>query len=252
MNRPPEAPRRPTELTAHGDTRVDDWYWLGDRDNPEVIAYLQAENDWTEQATAHTKPLEEKLFEEIKGRIQETDVSAPVGYGDWWYYTRSFEGSQYGVHCRHARPPGESAANALVDTSDEQVLIDENLLAEGHDYFAMGAVQVSPDHKRVAYSTDTEGDEVYTLRVRDLETAADLADEIPGDVLLYEEDDEGFHVGLGKTRSREWLVIASQSMVTSEVHVIPTVDPTSDPRLIAARRQDIEYDLEHHGERFLI
>src|SRR3954463_4804202 len=151
MDGSPRAPRRPKALTAHGDTRVDDWYWLRDRDDPEAIAYLQAENDWTEQATAHTAALQEKLFEEIKGRIQETDVSAPVGYGDWWYYTRSFEGSQYGVHCRRPRRPGVSPAAALASTSDEQVLIDENLLARGHDYFAMGAMQISPDHKRVAY-----------------------------------------------------------------------------------------------------
>ena len=291
MNRPPDAPRRPTELTAHGDTRVDDWYWLRDRDDPEVIAYLQAENDWTEQATAHTAALQERLFEEIKGRIQETDVSAPVGYGDWWYYTRSFEGSQYGVHCRRPRQTGESAAAALADTSDEQVLLDENVLAEGHEYFALGALQISADHTRIAYSTDTEGDEVYTLRVRDLAAAADLGDEIPGtyygvewskdnavlfytvlddakrpwrvfrhtvgdnaanDVLVYQEDNQAFHVGLGKTRSREWLVIASQSAVTSEAHVIPAADPTSDPRVVAERRQDIEYDVEHHGDRFFI
>jgi oligopeptidase B len=186
---------------------------------------------------------------------------------------------------------GESAATALADTSDEQVLLDENALAEGHDYFALGAVQISPDHKRVAYSADTEGDEVYTLRVRDLATASDLADEIPGtyygvewsedngtlfytvldaalrpwrvyrhalgddatnDVLVYQEDDQAFHVGLGKTRSRQWLVIASQSAVTSEVRVIPTADPTGEPRLVAARRQDVEYDVEHHGDRFFI
>jgi len=288
---PPEAPRRPTELTAHGDTRIDDWYWLGDRDDPEVIAYLQAENDWTEQTTAHTEALQQKLFQEIKGRIQETDLSDPVGDGGWWYYVRSYEGSQYGVHCRRPHTLGESAATALVDTSDEQVLLDENALGAGHEYFALGAFRVSPDHKRVAYSTDTEGDEVYTLRVRDLTTGSDLVDEIPGtyygvewgednstvfytvlddahrpwrvyrhqlgedaanDALVYQEDDDAFHVGLGKTRSRQWLVIASGSMVTSEIRVIPTGDPTSEPRLVAERRQDIEYDLEHHGDRFLI
>jgi oligopeptidase B len=291
MQRPPQAPRRPTELTAHGDTRVDDWYWLRDRDDPEVIAYLEAENRWTDEATAHTAALQEKLFQEIKGRIQETDVSAPVGYDDWWYYTRSFEGSQYGVHCRRSRIRGESAATALADTPDEQVLLDENVLAEGHEYFALGAAQVSTDHKLLAYSTDTEGDEVYTLRVRDLQTGDDLADEIPGtyygvewgedngtvfytvlddakrpwrvyrhrlgddpvnDALVYQEDDDAFHVGIGKTRSRQWLVIAANSAVTSEVHVVPAAEPTSEPRTVATRRQDVEYDVEHHGDRFFI
>ncbi|MBV9412150.1 MAG: S9 family peptidase, partial [Acidimicrobiia bacterium] len=291
MQGPPKAPRRPSELTAHGDTRVDDWYWLRDRDDPEVIAYLEAENEWTEQATAHTKALQDKLFEEIKGRIQETDVSAPAGFEGWWYYTRSFEGSQYGVHCRRPRAKGESAATALADTSDERVVLDENALAAGHEYFALGAAQISPDHRRMAYSTDTEGDEVYTLRVRDLEAEADLSDQIPGtyygvewgadnatvfytvlddakrpwrvyrhrlgddaanDVLVYQEDDDAFHVGIGKTRSHEYLVIASNSAVTSEVRVIPAADPTSEPQLIAPRRQDIEYDVEHHGDRFFI
>src|SRR5438270_12696712 len=122
MNGPPDAPRRPTELTRHGDTRVDDWYWLRDRDDPDVIAYLEAENEWTEQATAHTTALQEKLFEEIRGRIQETDVSAPVGYGGWWYYTRTVEGLQYGVHCRRRMGNGASAADALAKTTEEVVL----------------------------------------------------------------------------------------------------------------------------------
>ena len=291
MEGPPKARRRPTELSAHGDTRVDDWYWLRERDDPEVIAYLVAENEWTEQTTAHTAPLQEKLFQEIKARIQETDVSAPVAYGGWWYYTRTAEGLQYGVHCRRQMRSGVRAAGALDDTSDEQVLLDENVLAEGHEYFSLGALQLSPDHTLVAYSTDTEGDEVYTLRVRDLTTGTDLAEAIPGtyygvdwaadnsvlfytvlddakrpyrvyrhrvgtdpsgDVLVYEEDDEAFHVGLGKTRSRAWLVIASQSAVTSESWVVPTADPEAQPRLIAARRQDVEYDIDHHEDRFLI
>ncbi|HEV3353200.1 MAG TPA: S9 family peptidase, partial [Acidimicrobiales bacterium] len=256
-----------------------------------VIAYLEAENEWTEQATKHTNALQEQLFEEIKGRIQETDVSAPAPYGGWWYYSRTVEGSQYALHCRRRRVAGESAATALASSAEEQVYLDDNVLAEGHEYFSLGAAEPSPDHIRLAYSTDTEGDEVYTLRVRDLETGADLADEIPGtyygvewsedggtlfytvlddakrpwrvyrhalgdnaadDVLVYQEDDAAFHVGIGKTRSRAWLVIASQSAVTSEMRVIPTRQPTSEPRVIAARRQDVEYDVEHHGDRFFI
>ncbi|MBV8159415.1 MAG: S9 family peptidase [Acidimicrobiia bacterium] len=288
---PPDAPRRPTTLSAHGDARVDEWYWLRDRDDPEVIAYLECENRWTEHAMAHTVGLREVLFQEIKGRIQETDVSAPVRSGEWWYYTRSFAGLQYGVHCRRPAAPGETAATALHDTADEQRLLDENELAEGHEYFAVGALQVSSDHRLLAYSTDTEGDEVYTLRVRDLDSATDLGDELPGtyygvewsedsgtlfytvlddakrpwrvyrhrlgeaapdDELVYQEDDAAFHVGVSKTRSRAWLVIASQSAVTSEVRVVGAADPTSEPRLVAARRQGVEYDVEHHGDRFFI
>jgi oligopeptidase B len=271
---------------------VDEWYWLRERDDPDVIAYLEGENQWTEQATAHTKALQETLFSEIKGRIQETDVSAPVARGPWWYYTRTVEGRQYGVHCRRPRRgPDEPAAAALADTAGEEVMLDQNVLAEGHDYFALGAAEVSPDHRLLAYSTDTEGDEVYTLRVRDLATGKDLGDEIPdtyygvewgadnatllytvldaakrpwrvyrhrlgdvaaGDVLVYQEDDDAFHVRLGKTRSQEWLLIESQSAVTSEVRLVPTFDPTAEPRVVAPRRQDVEYGVEHHGNRFFI
>ncbi|MCU1451130.1 MAG: oligopeptidase b [Acidimicrobiales bacterium] len=292
MNRPPGAPRRPTTLRAHGDVRVDDWYWLRERDNSDTTAYLDAENEWAEQATAHTRPVQEGLFAEIKARIQETDTSAPVALGQWWYYTRTEEGRQYGIHCRRSRTGAdEPAAGALGNASPEQVLLDENSLADGHDYFALGGLSVSPDHRLIAYSTDVDGDEVYTLRVRDLDTGDDRPDTIPGtyyglewaadnrtvfyttlddakrpwrvhrhrlgddpatDVVVHQEDDEAFHVGLGKTRSKAWLLIGMHSMVTSEVRVVPADAPDTPPRLIAPRRQDVEYDVEHHGERFLM
>ena len=292
MEGPPRAPRRPTTLRAHGDVRVDEWYWLRDRDDPDVIGYLEAENRWAESTTAHTRPLQEALFSEIKERIQETDVSAPVAWGPWWYYSRTREGLQYGSHCRRERRgPDEPAAGALDSAAPEQVVIDENVLAKGHDYFALGALAVSPDHRLLAYSTDVDGDEVYTVRVRDLATGADLPDVVTGtyyglewaadtrtffytvldeakrpwrvyrhrlgtdaadDVLVLQEDDEAFHVGLGQTRSRAWLVIALDSMVTSEVHVVPTNEPEAAPRVVASRRQDVEYGVEHHAGRFLI
>lgn len=291
MHGPPRAPRRPTPLTAHGDTRIDDWYWLRERDDPEVIGYLEAENTWAEQVMGHTAEFQDALFDEIKGRIQETDMSAAVANGPWWYYTRTIEGLQYGVHCRRRRRADEPAAAAMADTTGEDVILDENALSTGHDYFALGAAAISPDHRLLAYSTDFEGDEVYTLRVRDLDTGTELADEIPGtyygvewsedgqtlfytvldeakrpwriyrhglgsdvdaDVVVYEEEDEAFHVGVGKTRSREWIVLGSHSMVTSEVSVVPANDPTAQPRVVAPRRQDVEYDVDHHGDRFFI
>jgi oligopeptidase B len=292
MNGPPSAPRRPTTLRAHGDLRIDDWYWLRERDNPDTTAYLDAENEWAEQATAHMQPLREGLFAEIKARIQESDASAPVALGPWWYYTRTEEGRQYGVHCRRLRTsPEEPAADALDNASPAYVLLDENALAQGHDYFALGDLSVSPDHRLIAYSTDVEGDEVYTLRIRDLETGDDRPESVPGtyyglewaadnetvfyttlddakrpwrvhrhrlgddpadDVVVHQEDDDAFHVGLGKTRSQAWLLIGMHSMVTSEVRVVPADAPDTPPRLIAPRRQDVEYDVEHHGDRFLL
>ena len=273
MKPPPRAPRHPMTLRAHGDVRVDDWFWLRERDNPDTIAYLEAENHWATEATAHTEPLQEGLFSEIKARIQETDTSAPVALGPWWYYTRTEEGLQYGIHCRRLRVgPGEPAVGALTNASPEEVLLDENALAAGHDYFALGGLSVSPDHRLIAYSTDVEGDETYTLRFRDLTTGDDrsetitgtyyglewaadsesvfyttlddakrpwrvhrhrLGDDPVGDGLVHQEDDESFHVGLDKTRSKAWVLIGMHSMVTSEIRVVPADAPDTPPLIVA-------------------
>jgi oligopeptidase B len=280
----PEAPiaaRRPTVLRAHGDERVDDWYWLRDRDDPETIAYLEAENAYTEAMTAHLEPLRKQLYDEIVARIQETDLSAPARRDDWWYYRRTVEGLQYAIHCRKR--------GSLEAT--EQVLVDENALAAGHEFFALGALEVSPDHRLLAYSTDYEGDEVYTLRVRDVETGEDLADEIPGtyygvtwamdnrtlfytvlndakrpwrlyrhvlgtpaadDALVHQEDDEAFYVRIDRTRSDGWLVLALDSMVTSEAWVLRADEPAGTFRMVEPRRHGIEYSVDHHTSRFLI
>src|SRR5207247_10916830 len=127
-----------------------------------------------------TKSLEAALFAEIKGRVQETDLTAPMAKGPWWYYSRTVEGSQYRIYCRRPRRgASETAVEAMARTDGEQVLLDENAMAAGHDYFALGAFRVSPDHRLLAYSTDVAGDEVYTLRARDLDTGADLPDAVP-------------------------------------------------------------------------
>jgi len=271
---------------------VDDWYWLRERDNPEVRRYLEEENRWAEVAMAPTATLREALFEEIRGRIQETDVGPPVGHGPWWYYARTVEGLQYPIHCRRRRAaPEEPAAAALANPSPEEVVLDENALAEGHDYFRLGALDLSPDHTVAAFSTDFEGDEVYTMRFRGLATGADLPDSIPGtyygtawsadgttlfyttldaamrpwrvyrhrlgspadaDVLVYQEDDDHFHVGVALTRSREWVLIGMGSMVTSEVRVVPASEPDAEARVVVPRRHGVEYDLDHQGDRFLL
>jgi oligopeptidase B len=276
---PPRAPRRPTILRRHGDERVDDWYWLRHRDDPEVIAYLEAENAYTDSMTAHTSDLQERVYDEIRGRIQETDESAPVPHGAYWYYTRTVEALQYPIHCRR--------------TTDgkEQELLDENKLAEGRDYFRLGVLKVSPDHARLAYSTDVSGAERYTLMIRDLVSGNDLPDEIPGtyyglawssdsttvfytrpdeamrpyqlwrhvlgtdpadDVCVHEEPDDRFFLSVRRTRSGDFIVLELESMVTSESWVLDANAPGGEFRVVEPRRQGIEYSLDHRGEQFVI
>ncbi|MFJ1458480.1 S9 family peptidase [Nocardia sp. N2S4-5] len=181
---PPIAERVPTERVHHGDTFVDDYEWLRDKENPEVISYLEAENAYTEAQTAHLRPLRDKIFDEIKARTQETDLSVPARMGDFWYYSRSFEGKQYGVHCRCpvADPDDWTPPQLEADTEipGEQILLDSNALAADHEFFALGAFSVSHDGTLLAYSMDTVGDERYVLRFKDLGTGELLGDEIPG------------------------------------------------------------------------
>jgi oligopeptidase B len=284
---PPSAPKRPRVLSLHGDDRVDDWYWLRDRDDPEVIEYLTAENTYADAMLAPLAPLRDRIFEEIKSRVQETDESAPVADGGWDYTSRTVEGSQYALHCR--RPRGSSPEEA-------RVLLDENALAEGHEYFALGGFEVTPDHRVLAYSVDVTGGERYTLRFRDLETGADLADVVEdvtyglawaddaqhcfylrpddamrphevwrhrlgtaadADVLVHREDDERFYLGIERTRSGNYILIDASSKLTSEVWFVPTATPDAPPRVIAAREQGHEYSVDHHGpsaagDRFVI
>jgi oligopeptidase B len=278
---PPQAPRRPTSLRVHGDERVDDWYWLRDRDDPEVTAYLEAENAYTDALTAHTAHLQEQLYEEIRARIQETDETAPVPHGGHWYFRRTIEGLQYPIHCRRAGTPD----------GPELVLLDENELAKGHDYFRLGVLTVSPDHAKLAYSVDTTGGERYTLRIRDLDSGRDLPDEIPNtyyalawssdsrtvfytrpdeamrpyqlwrhvlgtaaaeDVCVYEEPDERFFLSVERTRSGAFVVMDLESMITSEVHVLPAGDPEGQFRIVEPRRQGVEYSLDHRGDCFYL
>ncbi|HEY1830676.1 MAG TPA: S9 family peptidase [Acidimicrobiales bacterium] len=178
MPTPPLAEQRPQTLTAHGDERQDPWYWLRQRDDPAVTEYLEAENAYTEAALGHLGSLRDELFEEMKARIKETDMSVPSRRGPWWYYSRTEEGHSYGIHCRRPGGPADELPPAGEAGAQEQILLDENIEAEGHAYFAVGSAAVSPDHRWLAYSTDTEGNEIYTLRFRPLDGApADAAPE---------------------------------------------------------------------------
>ena len=168
MATPPVAARRPHVVSAHGDDREDPWYWLCERDDPEVLAYLEAENAHTDAETARLRPLRDALFEEMKARIKETDMSVPARRGPWWYYSRTEEGKAYAIHCRRpAREPDELPP-ASEPGGEEQVLLDENRLAEATQYFAVGTATVSHDHRWLAYSTDVSGNEKYALRFQSL------------------------------------------------------------------------------------
>jgi oligopeptidase B len=271
----PVAPPRPVELTRHGDVRVDPYYWLRDREDPEVIAYLEAENVYTEQTLAPSASLRDEIFDEIRARVQETDVSPPARKGPWEYFTRTFEGSQYAAHGR--RPAGTP------EGVDETVLLDENALAAGLDYFSLGGLALSPDQARLAYSFDDDGGELHSLRFRDLTSGTDLPDVIDGvyyglawandaatifyvrpddamrpfqvwrhtigtgdDVLVYEETDERFFVSVGRSRSGRAIVLSSDSKLTSESRLLDPDEPTAPPRVVEPRTDDLEYDVEHH------
>ncbi len=258
----------------------DRYAWLRDRDDPDTIAYLEAESAYADAWFDERSTLVEELYDEIKRRTQETDQGVPIRHRDWWYVSRTEEGASYAVHCR-----GRSAA-----TATEQVLLDENAEAAGHEYFQCQAFDVRPDHRLLAWSSDTDGSERYTLRIRDLDTGDDLADEIPdttwggtawagdwlfyvtpdeqmrpekvwrhrlgtdpaGDVLVFHEPDQRFYLSVGLSRSEQWIVIDASSNTTSEVHLIRASDPAARPSLVRAKEEGHEYHLDDWGDRFVV
>jgi oligopeptidase B len=289
---PPAAARVPLERTHHGDTVIDDYAWLAGRENPETIAFLDAENAYTETLTAAQVPLRYTIFGEIKARTQETDLSVPARKGGWWYYSRTVEGKQYALHCRRAvrpedtGPPGTGDGGRLDGgpLDGEEVLLDGNKLAGDGQFFSLGAFSVSPDGRLLAYSTDFAGSERFTLRVKDLASGETAPDEIPGtfyggawsadgsalfyvtvdqawrpyrvwrhlvgtpaaeDVVVFEEPDERFWVGVGLTRSERFLVISASSKLTSEVWLLDAAHPGGEFTVVAPRRQGVEYEVEH-------
>jgi oligopeptidase B len=287
MTEPPIAKRVDTRREHHGDVFIDPYEWLRDKDSPDVIAYLEAENDYTDQTTAHLEPLRQKIFEEIKARTKETDLSVPTRRGDWWYYGRTFEGKQYGVHCRcPITDPDDWNPPELDENTEipgEQVLLDENVEAEGHDFFALGAASVSLDANLLAYSVDVVGDERYTLRFKDLRTGEKYPDEIVGigagvtwaadnrtvyystvdaawrpDTVwryrlgsggpseqVYHEPDERFWLAVGRTRSNAHVLIAAGSAVTSELRYADAADAGAQFTVVLPRRDGVEYSVEH-------
>ncbi|WP_055482609.1 S9 family peptidase [Sphaerimonospora mesophila] len=287
----PVAKKIPVERTHHGDTVIDEYSWLLNKDDPDTIAYLEAENAYTQEMTAHLKDLQDTVFQEIKSRTLETDLSVPTRKGAWWYYGRTEEGKQYGIQCRVAAdgdsPPELKPGEPL---PGEQVLLDGNELAGDSPFFSIGTSAVSPDGARLAYSTDYTGDERFTLRFKDLVTGEILSDEIPGvfyggawsadgstffyvtiddawrpyrvhrhtlgsdepDVVVYQEDDERFWVGISLTRSKRYLVLSANSKITSEVRILDAAEPTGEFTVVRPRRTGVEYGLDHAGDDFLV
>jgi oligopeptidase B len=260
----------------------DPWAWLRDRDDPDTIAYLNAENAYADDWFAGQSELVETVFGEIKSRIQESDTTAPIRDGEWWYLSRTEEGRNYAIHCR-----GRSAADAAAE-----VLLDENAEAEGHDFFSVDAFDVSPDQRLLAWSSDVDGGEKYTLRIRDLDTGVDMADRVDDvawcgtawsadnrsvfyvtaneamrpyrvwrhdlgtdqavDTMVFEETDERCYVYVELTRSGEWVIIDTRSKTSAEILLIPAADPTQPAQVVRPRTDDVEYSVDHWGEQFVI
>ncbi len=281
MKNPPIALRIHTEKNLFGAVLTDDYAWLRDRENAKVKAYLEAENAYAEEDTAALKDLRDALYEEMLSHIKQTDVSVPFRDGAWWYYTRTEEGLQYGINCRKrgdATGPAKDAA--------EEIVLDANELAKGHAFFAIGANDVSDDGKMLAYTTDTTGFRQYTLQIKNLETGETLPGAVERvgsvvwaadnstlfytvedeeqkrqfqlwrrdgvgqateDVLVYQEDDERFNVGAGRTRDGVYVVMESSSHITTENHVLRADDPRGTFTLIAPRENDHEYSVDHRN-----
>jgi oligopeptidase B len=278
---PPVALQHPTILSKHGDTRVDDYAWLRNKQDPAVLDYLQAENAYAEALTKPLQPFEDVLYREMVGRIQETDLSVPYRLRNWLYYSRTEAGKQYPILCRKSAADGETAS--------EHILLDINKLAEGKSFMAIGAVALSENDRLYAFTTDVTGFRQYTLRIKDLHTGkllpvrrqrvtsvawtADnktlfyttedkvtkrsnqLWKHVLGqkrDTLIYEEKDERFRVHVHRTRSRAYVLLSSSSHTASEVRYLATSRPNSRWRLVLKRRANIEYDVDHHGDRFYL
>jgi oligopeptidase B len=283
---PPTAPKQPTETVVHGTALRDEYAWLRNKEDPDVTAYLEAENAYAEAQMASLAGLREELYQEMLSHIKQTDVSVPFRDGAWWYYTRTEEGLQYSIHCRKRG----SAAGPDADAGEE-VILDGNALAAGHTFFAIGDTDISDDGRWLAYSTDTTGFRQYTLHIKDLETGETLAGEVErvgsiawaadnrtlfysvedeqqkrqyrlwhhvlggphaDDVLVYQEDDERFNIGVGRTRDGKFLVLAAGSHTTTECRVLRADAPEGAFRLVAAREDEHEYTVDHRNGLWFI
>ncbi|MEO8357550.1 MAG: S9 family peptidase [Chloroflexota bacterium] len=283
----PVAPKRPKEITQHDQTRVDNYFWMRYREDPEVLQYLHAEQDYLEEIMQHTKPLQEQLFQEMKGRIKEDDASAPEKNGDYIYYTRYETGKQYPFFCR----------KKLTPDAPEEILIDQNALAGETDFCRIGAFAISPDATKLAYSVDADGTEICIIYIRDLITGTLLPEQIQNtdgnvyshtgvewacdgksffyvtrdaalrpfrihrhvlgtdpaqDTLLLEEQDETYFVWLSQSRSKAYIMAHLHSTTTDEWMIFPNDGSTYEFKSFQPRIKGIEYQVEHAGDHFFI
>ena len=279
---PPVSKKIPQELTIHGHKRIDPYYWLNDRTNPEVIDYLNQENDYLKEQLRHTEEFQERLFEEMKGRIKEDDESVPYLKNGYYYYTKFVKGGEYPIFCRRK---GNMSA-------DEEVLLDINILAQDQDYLNVGSIEVAPSQQLLAFSQDNVGRRIYDIRFKNLLTGEFLEDVIQAvtgnivwandnqtlfysrqdpdtlrsfqiyrhvlgsqqeeDVLIYQEDDETFTCHVSKSKSKKYIFITSQSTVSTESRMIAADDPRGEMTLIQERLRDLEYTVEHYEDDLLI
>ena len=293
MAAPPLAGKKPYVVKSPNGDREDPYYWLRDdtRKNPDMLAYLNAENAWFAQYAAHYKGLEDKLFDEVKGRIKQDDSTVPAKKGDWWYYTRFVEGKEYPVV---ARRKGGAAYDA---SAPEVVLLDENALATGHDFYQVGGTDVSPSQKMLAYAEDTVGRRQYVMRFKNLETGETYPDTIPNvseymvwaaddrtvfyaendpvtlrsfrirkhvlgtdakdDTVAYEEKDEAYYVGIRRTESEQYIVIELSSTESDEERILRADTPDGAFRVFEKRRPKFHYHTSHiatgaEGSRWIV
>ena len=293
---PPMAKKIPFEMTEHGDTRVDNYYWMRlsdeqknapdstrDQQTKDVLDYLNAENAFTKSMLAHTDAFQAKLFEEMKGRIKETDQSVPVKDNGYWYYTRYEAGKDYAFNCRK---------KDSMETGTEEVLVNGPALAEGHDYWALGGLDVSEDNTILVYSEDVVSRRIYTASFRNIQTGEMLSDKIEGiagcpvwandnktlfyvkkdpttlrefqiwkhtlgtpqssDMVVFEEKDEEFSCFVYKTKSKKYMVIGSNQTLSNEYRVLSADAPVGDFKIIQPRERNLEYSIDHYGDRFYI
>lgn len=278
---PPRAEKIPKELVNHGITRIDNYYWLNQKENPKVIDYLNAENQFLELTMKNTEQYQEKLYKEIVGRIKQTDQSVPYKENGYWYYTRFEEGEEYPIHCRKK----ESLE------SEEEILLNVNELAKGHKYYNVSGLEVSPDNNILAFGVDTLSRRIFTIHFKDLTTGKIFEQTIPNttgsavwandnktifyttkdetlraykifrhklgsdfknDVEIYHEADETFNCFVYNTKSREYLIIASNSTLSNEYRFLNANTPNEEFKIVQPRERNLEYRVDHFGKYFYI
>ncbi|MDF4204058.1 S9 family peptidase [Maribacter sp. SA7] len=282
VKHPPKAQKVPKELIIHDDVRVDDYYWLNDKENKDVISYLEAENEYYQTITDHTKDFQEDLFQEMKGRIKEDDSSVPYKLNDYWYSTRYVIGGEYPLYSRFKNN---------LDT-EEEIMFNCNDMAKGYDYFSLGGIAISPNNKMAAFGVDTVSRRQYTLQIKNLETGAVLDDKIENttgggvwandnktlfytrkdpvtlrsdkiykhklgtptseDVLIFHEKDDTFSTFIYRTKSKKYLVIGSFSTLTSEFQILSTDTPDEEFQIFSPRERGLEYTIFHYEDSFYI